>query len=124
MGLKTAIDARKPAYVIDLDCEKGIGGIATSGLGGRSFTKGIASAASAFSTNAAVADAAATVIGNFSNVNDPNIKRCMAETLYPDTDIPGEWVTQEVGELSKERGGRSSPERTGKSQNILQERVQ
>ncbi|OGP90008.1 MAG: hypothetical protein A2156_01415, partial [Deltaproteobacteria bacterium RBG_16_48_10] len=103
VGLKTEIETREPAYVIDLDREMGIGGIATSGLGGRSFTKGIASAATAFSTNAAVADAAATVIGNFSNVDDPNIKRCMAETLYQDTDIPGEWVTQEVGELSKER---------------------
>ncbi len=78
----------------------GIGGVATSGLGGRSFTKGIASAATVLSKRAALADAAATVVGNFTNVNDPNIIRSLAEKIYPDTDIPGEWVTIEAGNLS------------------------
>ncbi len=31
------------------------------------------------------------------------IKRSLAEHIYPDTDIVGEWVTVEVGELSQEK---------------------
>jgi ApbE superfamily uncharacterized protein (UPF0280 family) len=81
----------------------GIGGVATSGLGGRSFTKGIASAATVLSQTAALSDAAATVIGNFTNVEDPNIMRSLAEKIYPDTDIAGEWVTIKVGKLSEEK---------------------
>jgi hypothetical protein len=81
----------------------GIGGVATSGLGGRSFTKGIASAATVLSQSASLADAAATVIGNFTHVEDPSIKRSLAERIYPDTDITGEWVTTEVGRLSQEK---------------------
>jgi len=103
VGLKTAIDAKNPAYVIPIDAEMGVGGVATSGLGGRSFTKGIASAATVLAEDASLADAAATVLGNFTNVEDPRIARALAETLYPETDIAGEWVTTQVGALPPER---------------------
>ena len=103
VGVKTEIDANQPDYLISIDSAMGIGGVATSGLGGRSFTKGIASAATVLSETAAFSDAAATVIGNFTNVEDPNIMRSLAEKIYPDTDIGGEWVTIEVGELSQEK---------------------
>lgn len=99
VGLKTEIGAGNPAYVIPIDAEMGVGGVATSGLGGRSFTKGIASAATVLAENASLADAAATVLGNFTNVEDPRIVRALAETLYPETDIAGEWVTIQVGAL-------------------------
>jgi uncharacterized protein len=103
VGLKTDIDAENPAYVIPIDAEMGVGGVATSGLGGRSFTKGIASAATVLAEDASVADAAATVLGNFTNVEDPRITRATAESLYPETDIAGEWVTTGVGALPPER---------------------
>lgn len=103
VGIKTEIDAQKPGYLLLIDSQMGIGGIATSGLGGRSFTKGIASAVTVLSENASLADAAATVIGNSTNVEDPDITRCLPETIYPDTDIPGEWVTENVGDLSPEK---------------------
>jgi ApbE superfamily uncharacterized protein (UPF0280 family) len=103
VGLKTAIDAGNPAYVIPIDAEMGVGGVATSGLGGRSFTKGIASAATVLAENASLADAAATVVGNFTNVEDSRIVRALAETLYPETDLAGEWVTIQVGALPPER---------------------
>jgi hypothetical protein len=103
VGVKTEIDAKQPTYLISIDSTMGIGGVATSGLGGRSFTKGIASAATVLSESASLSDAAATVIGNFTNVEDPHIMRCQAERLYPDTDIPGEWVTTKVGRLSEEK---------------------
>jgi hypothetical protein len=103
VGLKTAIDAGNMAYVIPIEAEMGVGGIATSGLGGRSFTKGIASAATVLAENASLADAAATVLGNFTNVEDPRVVRALAESLYPETDIAGEWVTIQVGALSPEK---------------------
>ena len=103
VGVKTDIYAKSPAYVIPIDAGSGVGGVATSGFGGRSFTKGIASAATILSANASLADAAATVVGNFTNVEDPGIARSRAEAIYPDTDIPGEWVTTRVGTLSAEK---------------------
>jgi len=103
VGIKTEIDAKQPGYVLSIDSTMGVGGVATSGLGGRSFTKGIASAVTVLSESASLSDAAATVIGNFTNVEDPNIMRCLAERLYPDTDIAGEWVTTKVGRLSREK---------------------
>jgi len=103
VGVKTEIDASYPTYLISIDSTMGIGGVATSGLGGRSFTKGIASAATVLSISASVADAAATVIGNFTNVEDPNVLRALAESIYPDTDIAGERVTTKVGRLSQEK---------------------
>jgi hypothetical protein len=103
VGVRTDIHAKSPAYVIPIDAGSGVGGIATSGFGGRSFTKGIASAATVLSGNASLADAAATVVGNFANVEDPGIARSRAEAIYPDTDIAGEWVTTQVGTLPTEK---------------------
>jgi len=103
VGIKTEIDAANPSYLIPIDRSMTVWGIATSGLGGRSFTKGIASAAVVLSENASLADAAATVIGNFTNVDDSAIIRTLAERIYPDTDIAGESVTIGVGDLSQEK---------------------
>ncbi len=103
VGVKTEINAKDPAYAVAIDATMGMGGVATSGLGGRSFTKGIASAVTVFSESASLSDAAATVIGNFTNVDDPAIKRTLAERIYPETDIAGEWVTVGVGNLSREK---------------------
>jgi len=103
VGVKTEIDAKRPTYLISIDSAMRMGGVATSGLGGRSFTKGIASAATALSETASLSDAAATVIGNCTHVEDANIARSLAEEIYPDTDLVGEWVTTKVGKLSQEK---------------------
>jgi ApbE superfamily uncharacterized protein (UPF0280 family) len=103
VGIKTDIHARHPSYVLSIHESMGVGGVATSGLGGRSFTKGIASAATVLSRTASYSDAAATVIGNSTNVEDIHIKRSLAEQIYPDTDIAGGWVTVEVGQLSEDK---------------------
>ena len=103
VGVKIDIHAKLPTYLIPINSSMGIGGVATSGLGGRSFTKGIASAATVLSESASLADAAATVIGNFTNIEDPSIMRSLAEEIYPDTDITGEWVTIKVGRLSQKK---------------------
>ncbi len=122
IGVKTDIQARDPDYLITVDSTTGIGGVATSGLGGRSFTKGIASAATVLAENASLADAAATVVGNFTNVDDSNILRTLAEKVYPDTDIAGEWVTVEVGKLSSEKIEEALNRGLSKAYSICQKR--
>jgi hypothetical protein len=101
-------EAADEVMVIDSDLtaifkSDGIGGVATSGLGGHSFTKGIATAATVFAENAGYADAAATFIGNRTNIEDPAIERRPAEQINPLTDIPGHLVTYRVGTLSREK---------------------
>jgi hypothetical protein len=73
--------------------------VATSGLGGRSLTRGIADAAAVVAADACLADAAATAVANASYVADPAVIREPAEALDPHTDIPGMPVTRRVGVL-------------------------
>ncbi len=103
VGIKTDISDGNPSYVLSFNHATGIGGVATSGLGGRSFTKGIASAVTVVSKTAALADAAATVIANATYLEDTAIQRVLAESIYPDTDLLGEWVTLKVGTLPAEK---------------------
>jgi hypothetical protein len=103
VGIRTALDSHQIAYKVPLSEQDKIGGIATSGLGGHSFTKGIATAATAFAENAGYADAAATFIGNATNIGDSAIERRLAEQLNPLTDITGHLVTCRVGSLNKEK---------------------
>lgn len=99
------IDRHNPvgSYTLVVEGGSGIGGVATSGLGGRSLTKGIASAAVAIAPSAAMADAAATTIANATLVEDQNIKTEWAETVHPDTDIPGQRIVTHVGDIGREK---------------------
>ena len=75
-------------------------GIATSGWRGRSFSLGIADAVTVLADDAAMADAAATVIANAVDLpGHPNILRVPARSLAPDSDLGDQFVTQGVGEL-------------------------
>jgi len=120
VGIKAEIESQRSTYLLFIDSTMGIGGVATSGLGGRSFTKGIAQAATAVAENASFADAAATLIGNSTNVDDPTIVRILAEKVYPDTDIAGQWVTLKVGNLSQEKVGKALGNGLSKAYSILQ----
>ncbi len=88
---------------IAVDTSRGIGGVCTSGLGGRSLTGGIASAAVVLAQRASVADACATYIGNCTDVESSDISRCLAEEVEAETDIPGHVVTLDVGSLTKKQ---------------------
>lgn len=84
----------------------GIGGIATSGWRGRSFSLGIADSVTVLASNAATADAAATLIANAvtfesSAGGDPSdfIERQSAKELDPDTDLGNAQVTTNVWPL-------------------------
>ena len=81
----------------------GAGGIATSGWRGRSFSLGIADAATVLAATAAEADAAATMIANAVDLpGHPAIRRAPAIDLQPESDLGHRPVTCAVGQLRPE----------------------
>jgi hypothetical protein len=74
-------------------------GVATSGWRGRSFSLGIADAVTVLARDAAAADAAATLIANAVDIDDPAIERRPARALQEDTDLGDRPVTVSVGPL-------------------------
>lgn len=103
VGIPLNRNLSKTQLVMEITEDMNIRGICTSGLGGRSFTKGIATAAVALASNAATADACATHLGNKTNVQDENITRCYAEEIDSGTDIPGQLVTLNVGNIGNKK---------------------
>ena len=77
-------------------------GIATSGWGGRSFSRGIADAVTVLAKDAASADAAATIVANAVDVDHHLIVRHPARMLDPDSDLGDLQVTTAVGVLPQE----------------------
>jgi ApbE superfamily uncharacterized protein (UPF0280 family) len=82
--------------------ESGIGGIATSGRHGRSFSLGIADAVTVVARDAATADAAATLLANAVDVASPAITRVPAESLDPDSDLGTRLVTTQIDALTED----------------------
>ncbi len=86
----------------------GIGGIATSGWRGRSFSLGIADAVTICAATAADADAAATVVANAVDLpGHLAIHRIPAASLQPDSDLGDLPVTRNVGPLSPEEAAQA-----------------
>ena len=77
-------------------------GVATSGWRGRSFSLGIADSVTVLARTGAQADAAATVIANAVNLDDPRIRRVPACELRDDTDLGATRVTVDVPLLGAE----------------------
>lgn len=80
----------------------GIGGIATSGAQGRSFSLGIADSVTVLARDAASADAAATLIANAVDADHAAVSRRPARELDPDSDLGDFAVTVAVGKLPPE----------------------
>ncbi|GGA12867.1 UPF0280 family protein [Neptunicoccus cionae] len=86
---------------VTLQSGDGIGGIATSGQGGRSLSLGIAQSVTVLADCAATADAAATLIANRVDLPDhPAITREKAEALDPDSDLGARLVVTGCGDIS------------------------
>jgi len=83
-----------------LEAASGVGGIATSGARGRSFSLGIADAVTTLAPTAAMADAAATLVANAVNLDSPAVLRRPACELDPDSDLRSLPVTVSVGPLT------------------------
>ncbi len=82
--------------------EDKVGGIATSGRHGRSFSLGIADAVTVLAADAPAADAAATMIANAVDLpHHPGILRVPADSLQPDSDLGSLRVTRSVAPLTK-----------------------
>ncbi len=78
-------------------------GAATSGWRGRSFSLGIADAVTVLARTAAEADAAATIIANAVDLDDPRIVRRPACSLKDDSDLGERLVTVAVPTLPRDR---------------------
>jgi ApbE superfamily uncharacterized protein (UPF0280 family) len=74
-------------------------GVATSGWRGRSQSLGIADSVTVLAATAALADAAATVIGNAVNLDDRRIQRAPASSQRDDSDLGERLVTVAVPPL-------------------------
>ena len=91
---------------VRLDAASGVGGIATSGARGRSFSLGIADSVTTLARDAATADVAATLVANAVNVDSPAIRRRPARELDPDSDLRDLPVTVSVGAADVRRDRR------------------
>ena len=84
-----------------IDANSGVRGIATSGWRGRSFSLGIADSVTVLAATASAADAAATVIANAVDADDPRIRRAPANRVRDDSDLGERLVTCDVPALSQ-----------------------
>ena len=100
VGIRPRINCLDISHIAQLDDHSSSWGVTTSGLGGRSFTRGIASAVTVIAENASIADAAATSIANACIVTDENIHQRPAEQIDPNTDLADKMVTVSIGKLT------------------------
>ena len=101
VGIRPDLTRSAITHAIKLGDDRPCWGIATSGLEGRSLTRGVASAATVIAGSASVADAAATSVANASYVDDETVIQRPSEELDMNTDIPGVAVTVQAGPLSE-----------------------
>lgn len=81
----------------------GVGGVATSGRGGRSYSLGIADSVTVFAKTAASADAAATVVANAVDLSGhAGISRKPASELDEDSDLGDRLVVVGCAALSED----------------------
>ena len=103
VGIRPQVNSFDISHIAWLDGRQSSWGVTTSGLGGRSFTRGIASAVTVMANRAGMADAAATSIANACFVEDGSIRQVPAEHLDPNTDLKGVNVTVDVGPLNYDK---------------------
>lgn len=84
----------------ELRADQPVRGVATSGWRGRSFSLGIADSVTVLAATAAQADAAATVIANAVDVDDPAIRRRPANECKDNSDLGDTLVTVDVPPLA------------------------
>ena len=106
MGILPDLNGRV-TEIVEIRAEDGIGGVCTSGLGGRSLTRGIAGGVTVFSRRCALADACATHIANCSYIESPRVHTCLAGEIEPESDIASLRIVTAVEPLfpeEKKRG--------------------
>lgn len=101
VGLVPALTAAGADETIIVDAASPVRGVATSGLGGRGMTQGVADSVSVFAASGALADALATRLCNASRIDSPNVSQALAGSLRPGCDIAQLPVTVAVGSLTE-----------------------
>ncbi len=99
LGVVNNVDNPAIDATVRLAASMPVRGLATSGWCGRSQSLGIADAVTVFGTDAAAADAAATMVANAVNVGHAAIIRRPARALRADSDLGDLPVTVAVGAL-------------------------
>jgi ApbE superfamily uncharacterized protein (UPF0280 family) len=99
IGLMTSLWAGQVDQAVTIKAEDGIGGVATSGLGGRSLTRGVARGVSAFARRCILADALATHLANCSYIPSDQVLTMKAGEVDPNSDIGDLAVVVDVGRL-------------------------
>ena len=99
IGVVRSLEKAVPEGEVTITYDMPVRGIATSGRHGRSFSLGIADAVTVLARNAPSADAAATLIANAVNIDDPAIVRRPALDLDADSDLGDLPVVVDVGPL-------------------------
>ena len=99
VGLVSDLNSGTMSHTMEIAPGEGIRGLATSGQGGRSLSKGVVSAVTCLAQTCAAADAAATSVANAAWADDPAVEYCRAEELDPLTDLKGHTVVRKVGVL-------------------------
>lgn len=107
IGILPNVETGKMENIVTIRAEDGIGGVCTSGLGGRSFTRGIANAVTVFSKRCCIADACATHIANASYIKSAAVITDRAGNLQSDSDIADLEVVVRVDQLTPEEVLRS-----------------
>jgi hypothetical protein len=102
VGLVADVDAPSIDGTFVLTHDLPVRGLATSGAGGRSFSRGIADAVTVLARDAASADAVATLIANAVDLpGHAAVVRVPACALDPDSDLGERLVTRAIGPLSR-----------------------
>jgi ApbE superfamily uncharacterized protein (UPF0280 family) len=101
VGLRPEVYRNRMSHLVQLREGYSSWGVNTSGMGGRSFTRGVASAVTVFAGNSSIADAAATAIANSCCTPEANIHRLPANVLAADSDLGDLPVTVGIQEFSQ-----------------------
>ncbi|MDR1194342.1 MAG: hypothetical protein LBK98_09310 [Peptococcaceae bacterium] len=101
LGVLSSLASGQVDLVVAIKAEDGVGGVATSGLGGRSFTRGIAQGVSVFSSRCVLADALATHLANTTYVPSPRVLTAKAGALDPQSDIRDLEIVAAVDRLTR-----------------------
>ena len=123
VGIRPRVDKATIAHVVVLESERTSWGVATSGLGGRSLTRGVLDAATIVAADASLADAAATAVANASCIADTAVVRKPAEEIDPHTDIAGLDVTLEIGGLAQASRQKAVDQAMHRAEQLIADRI-
>lgn len=123
VGIRPRVDSQGISHALVLWPERTAWGVATSGFGGRSLTRGVLDAAAIVAADASLADAAATAVANASCIADRIVVRKAAEEIDPYTDIAGLDVTLGIGRLAQESRLKAVDQAMRRAEQLIDKRI-